>query len=467
MRLIPPIGAEFGARLIAGLGSVGVPVDRYLERARLPPVVRENPVGFVPGRSIWAFVELVEQSEGLGRYWLDSARRASWVRPLAHATTLAEAIGVMRISYVRHVAMNELGLTVDGTVAWFWRRRVCDVRGWPGNEPAEQSTASFMLEVIRAAAGPNWLPERLKVECSSSGWAAATGRLPGVRIEYEQPLLAMAIPLPLLSLPISITPQPAPGAECEPPATDFQGSLRQVLEPWLAGGLPSQEIAAEMLGTTPRTLRRVLAEEGTSWRTAVNDLKFARAVTRRLRRRAEHRNHVWSYDFVFERTHDGRPLRMLVIVDEFTRECLAIDVERRLGSEDVLERLTELFVRRGPPAYIRSDNGGEFTAHAVRDWLAWLGVQTLYIQPGSPWENGYVESFNGKLRDELLNGEIFYTLQEAKVLIEQWRQHYNRFRPHSALDYRPPAPEAIEINPPGFIPLHLAAAQGLTQGAVQ
>ncbi len=103
----------------------------------------------------------------------------------------------------------------------------------------------------------------------------------------------------------------------------------------------------------------------------------------------------------------------------------------------------------------------------MRDWLAWLGVRTLYIQPGSPWENGYVESFNGKLRDELLNGEIFYTLQEAKILIEQWRQHYNRFRPHSALDYRPPAPEAIEISPPGFIPLHLAAAQGLTQGAVQ
>ena len=186
-----------------------------------------------------------------------------------------------------------------------------------------------------------------------------------------------------------------------------------------------------------------------------------------IRRRAEHRNHVWSYDFVFARTHDGLPLRILTIVDEFTRECLAIDVERRLGSEDVLERLAALFVQRGTPAYLRSDNGGEFTAHVVRDWLAWLGVRTLYIQPGSPWENGYVESFNGKLRDELLNGEIFYTLQEAKVLIEQWRQHYNRLRPHSALDYRPPAPEAIEISPPGFLPLHLGAAQGLTHGVVQ
>ncbi len=181
-----------------------------------------------------------------------------------------------------------------------------------------------------------------------------------------------------------------------------------------------------------------------------------------VRLRAEHRDHVWSYDFVFERTRDGRPLRMLVIVDEYTRECLAIDVARRLGSEDVLERLAELFVQRGTPEFIRSDNGAEFTAIAVREWLARLGVKTLYIAPGSPWENGYVESFNGKLRDELLDREIFYTLQEAQVLIERWRQHYNRFRPHSALGYRPPAPEAIEITPPGMISLPLAVAQGLT-----
>ena len=167
-----------------------------------------------------------------------------------------------------------------------------------------------------------------------------------------------------------------------------------------------------------------------------------------VRLRAERPNHVWSYDFVFDRTHDGRPLRMLVIVDEYTRECLAIDVERRLNSENVLERLSELFLKRGTPAYIRSDNGSEFTATAVRDWLERLGVGTLFIEPGSPWENGYVESFNGKLRDELLNGEIFYTLLEAQVLIERWRQEYNRIRPHSALGYRPPAPEAIKIGPP-------------------
>ena len=167
-----------------------------------------------------------------------------------------------------------------------------------------------------------------------------------------------------------------------------------------------------------------------------------------VRRRARRPNHVWSYDFVFDRTQDGRPLRMLAIVDEYTRECLSIDVARRLGSENVLERLSDLFLERGTPTYIRSDNGPEFTATAVREWLGRLGVSTLFIEPGSPWENGYVESFNGKLRDELLDGEIFYTLLEAQVLIERWRQQYNRFRPHSALGYRPPAPEAIEIGVP-------------------
>ena len=136
---------------------------------------------------------------------------------------------------------------------------------------------------------------------------------------------------------------------------------------------------------------------------------------------------------------------MLTVVDEYTRECLAIDVARSLGSEDVLERLTWLFVTRGVPEHIRSENGSEFTATAVRTWLHKVGVQTLYIEPGSPWENGYIESFNGKLRDELLNGEIFYTLTEAKVLIERWRREYNTVRPHSSLAYRPPAPEAIAV----------------------
>jgi putative transposase len=164
-----------------------------------------------------------------------------------------------------------------------------------------------------------------------------------------------------------------------------------------------------------------------------------------IRLRPEHQDHVWAYDFVHDRTHDGRPLRMLTLVDEFTRECLAIDVARRMTSEDVLERLTDLFIRHGVPDHIRSDNGAEFTAKAVREWLTKVGVRTLFIEPGSPWENGYIESFNGKLRDELLNGEIFYTLREAKVLIERWRQHYKRVRPHSSLGYRPPAPEVIAV----------------------
>jgi transposase InsO family protein len=161
-----------------------------------------------------------------------------------------------------------------------------------------------------------------------------------------------------------------------------------------------------------------------------------------VRLRPTHRNHVWSYDFVAERTHDGRPLRILTVIDEYSRECLALVVERKLRSDDVLCCLTELFVRHGAPEHIRSDNGSEFTAKVVRQWVMRLGVQTLFIEPGSPWENGYIESFNGKLRDERLNGEIFYTLREAQILIEQWRLEYNTVRPHSSLNNRPPAPEA-------------------------
>lgn len=154
-------------------------------------------------------------------------------------------------------------------------------------------------------------------------------------------------------------------------------------------------------------------------------------------------NHVWAYDFVALRTTDGRALRLLVVVDEHSRECLAIEVAQHLRHDDVLHCLTALFGQHGSPAYLRSDNGSEFTAKAVQHWLARVGVQTLFIEPGSPWENGYVESLIGKLRDELLNGELFFTLQEARVLIEQWRKHYNQFRPHSALGYKPPAPAAI------------------------
>ena len=161
-----------------------------------------------------------------------------------------------------------------------------------------------------------------------------------------------------------------------------------------------------------------------------------------IRLRPEYKDHVWSYDFVTARTADGRAFRMLNLIDEYTRECLTILVDRRITSGDVIDQLFNLFILRGIPEHIRSDNGPEFTAKAIRNWLTKLGVKTLFIEPGSPWENGYIESFNGKLRDELLNREIFMTLTEAEVLIEQWRQEYNQVRPHSSLGYKPPAPEA-------------------------
>ena len=172
-----------------------------------------------------------------------------------------------------------------------------------------------------------------------------------------------------------------------------------------------------------------------------------------IRLRPEHPNHVWSYDFVEDRTHDGRKYRMLNIIDEFTRECLAIRINRKLNSTDVIDVLTDLFILRGVPGHVRSDNGPEFIARAVQDWIALVGAKTAYIEPGSPWENGYCESFNSKLRDELLNGEIFYSLKEARIIIESWRRHYNEVRPHSSLRYRPPAPAALFPERPAAQPL--------------
>ena len=163
----------------------------------------------------------------------------------------------------------------------------------------------------------------------------------------------------------------------------------------------------------------------------------------RIRLRPQSKDYVWSYDFLIARTTEGRAFRILNIIDELTRECLAILVKRRITSQDVIDQLFQLIIFRGIPEYIRSDNGPEFTAKAVRGWLNRLGVKTLFIETGSPWENGYNESFNGKLRDEVLNREVFYNLKEARVVIEKWRQEYNTVRPHSSLGYRPPAPEAI------------------------
>lgn len=164
-----------------------------------------------------------------------------------------------------------------------------------------------------------------------------------------------------------------------------------------------------------------------------------------VRQRPERPNHVWSYDFVADRTHDGRPFRILNILDEYTRECLASVVARRIRSQDVLLILADLFLSRGIPSHIRSDNGPEFIARKLRHWLTALQVAPLYIEPGSPWENGYCESFNGKMRDQLLNGELFYTLKEAQIIIERWRMHYNTVRPHSSLGGQPPAPETLQL----------------------
>jgi transposase InsO family protein len=166
-----------------------------------------------------------------------------------------------------------------------------------------------------------------------------------------------------------------------------------------------------------------------------------------VRLRPERPRHVWAYDFVEDCTRDGRRFRMLCVVDEFTREALAIRVGRKLSSADVIDTLADLFVARGVPAHVRSDQGPEFVAEAVKGWVAGVGAATAYIERGSPWENGYVESFNARLRDELLNGEVFHTIAEARVLIERWRRHYNEERPHSALGYRPPAPETLPFGP--------------------
>jgi len=166
-----------------------------------------------------------------------------------------------------------------------------------------------------------------------------------------------------------------------------------------------------------------------------------------IRLRPEYPNHVWSFDFVEAQTHDGRRLRLMTLIDEFSRKCLAIRVARRINAIGVIETLADAMLFEGVPAFIRSDNGPEMAAKVLRQWLSGLGTKSLYIEPGSPWENGYCESFNGKLRDECLNGEIFYSLREAQVVIENWRIHYNTRRPHSALGYRPPAPVTIASQP--------------------
>ena len=173
-------------------------------------------------------------------------------------------------------------------------------------------------------------------------------------------------------------------------------------------------------------------------------------------RKALFPNHVWTYDFMSDQTEDGRKLKLLTILDEFTRESPAVEVGRSIRAQDVISVLEYLFMVRGVPKFIRSDNGPEFIADVVRKWLIQKHVGTLYIKPGSPWENGYIESFNGKLRDEILNRQVFYSVREAKVIVEDWRLDYNNHRPHSSLDYMAPAAFAASCNPPGSATLRLA-----------
>ena len=155
--------------------------------------------------------------------------------------------------------------------------------------------------------------------------------------------------------------------------------------------------------------------------------------------RRERPRHVWSSDFVSAQTHDGPPVRLLTLIEEFTRECLAIEVARRINSFGVVETFADAMLRHGIPQHIRTDNGPGMTVKVVRDWFAKIGLKTLFIEPGSPCENGCCESINGKHRDELLKGEIFNSLKEARIMIERWRRHYNHERPHSSLGYRTPA----------------------------
>jgi putative transposase len=178
-----------------------------------------------------------------------------------------------------------------------------------------------------------------------------------------------------------------------------------------------------------------------------------------VRRRATAMNEVWSIDFIFDRTSDGRSIKWLSVIDEFTRECLALDVARSMNAVEVVEVLSELVLIRGVPGHVRCDNGPEFVAAAIRDWLSLSGVSTLYVEPASPWQNGFVESFHARLRDELLETELFETLKEAKMLATRWRLDYNHRRPHSGLRYKTPAafaasgvPAAVEaapLPPPG------------------
>ena len=289
MKAIPLIRASQALNVAHALDARGGPTDRLLERAGIPTGIREDPQGFLPGRCVWSFAEEVSRAEQRDLLFHqadgDRWRKARWVRSLAPAVTLGEALQRMCVSFPHEIPMNRLGLDQRGDKAWFWRRHTTDVRDWPGTEPAEQYMLSLMLAPIRAAAGPRWRPTDLLVGTSRDGWASVNPALEGVRVRYGQPLLAVAIPVPMLALPVSIQPLSGSDPPGEPAGEDFLTTTRQVLRTWLRDrSLPNQDIFAETLGIHTRTLHRRFAREGVSWRSMTNDLKFE-AATKRLRER--------------------------------------------------------------------------------------------------------------------------------------------------------------------------------------
>jgi AraC-like DNA-binding protein len=276
------------ANIAEAMDVSGASTNRLLETSGISPSIRENRLGFVPGRCVWVFVDEYLQSDGPRDFLFEMARlsnwrRARWATGMTHCVTLGDALRRMGSGWTREIPMNRMGLTVNESVAWFWRRRTTDVRGWVGNEPAEQYCLSYMLEVIRAAAGPQWQPTGLMLESSPSGWGAVNSALDGVRKQYRQPQLAVAFPRRLLALPVSIQPVLDNAPAGERAARDFHGSLRQVLRASMAGGLPGQNYIAERVGTSGRSLRRRLAEEGQTWRSVVRDVKFAWAHEQLMR----------------------------------------------------------------------------------------------------------------------------------------------------------------------------------------
>jgi AraC-like DNA-binding protein len=287
MKQIPLIRAATVAEIADALDAHGAHADGMLEHARIPLRVREHPQEFVPGRSVWIFAGEISRRGGPPDFLFSMPRvsdwrRCRWVSSLAHATTLGDALRGMSVSWMREIPMVRMGVTVGETATLFWRLRVPDVRGWDGNQPAEQYTLSHMLQVVRAATGPEWHPPAVGLESPSSGWGASSADLGDTRKHYGQPLLSVVIPTRLLSLPISIKSLCGPVRGGKPAGEDFESSLRQVLRAHAVDGPPDQGFAAETLGMSGRNLRRQLAACGTSWRSVVQDVKFAKATERLL-----------------------------------------------------------------------------------------------------------------------------------------------------------------------------------------